>query len=75
MIGATDTLSTWSSQPLGVGPMSLSVASTMKGWNEECDGRCVPLAVRVEAGVFSGAWEPTPAEQGMFSSRPAATWY
>jgi hypothetical protein len=22
----------------------------MKGWDEECDGRCVPLAVRVEAG-------------------------
>jgi hypothetical protein len=49
--------------------------SEMKGWDEECDGRCVPLAVRVEAGVFSGAWEPTTAEQGMFSSRPAATWY
>jgi hypothetical protein len=44
----------------------------MKDWDEECDGRCVSLAVRVEAGVFSGAWEPTPAEQGMFSSRPAA---
>jgi hypothetical protein len=35
---------------------------TPKDWDAEANGRCAPLAVRVEGIAFSSAWEPTPAE-------------
>jgi hypothetical protein len=33
-----------------------------RDWDEERDGKCVGLWVRAVDGVFSSAWEPTPAE-------------
>lgn len=31
-------------------------------WDEERNGRCVPLRARVVDGTISTAWEPTPEE-------------
>lgn len=33
-----------------------------KGWDEEKQGRCTTLSVRVVGDVYQSAWEPTPTE-------------
>lgn len=38
-----------------------------KNWDEQKDGKCVDLHVRVEDGCCLSAWEPTPAELEMLN--------
>lgn len=39
-----------------------------KDWDKEANGKCGRLSVRVVDGVFSSAWEPTPAELEMLNA-------